>query len=135
MFLLYLPWKALFLLGGIITAETVPSCLFFSSSKYLIQPRNPLADAATGPPWPIIERLATPIRLHLPRSSGWNTSVTIGIDGQWFEVEREEQLTCRIRMPTFCSLAAGKSSRYTNMTRGRIEGQSTTKPETVGDVS
>jgi hypothetical protein len=25
--------------------------------------------------------------------SGWNTSITIGINGQWFEVEREEHGT------------------------------------------
>ena len=95
LFLLYLALEgAVRFLGGLITAEIVPSLLVFlyfkisdSTSQSISCRRNgtPVADA--------MERLADG-RIRIASATlkaGWNTSVTIGIDGQWFEVEREEQ--------------------------------------------
>jgi hypothetical protein len=93
--LLYLAVEgAVRFIGGLVTDEAVPSlvvCLMFkisdSMSATLIRRRNglPVADLLVRLPDNRIRiASATP-------KSGWNSSVTIGIDGQWFEVEREEQ--------------------------------------------
>jgi len=113
MFLLYLAMEgAVRFLAAFITAETVPSLLVFLFFKYLIQPRNPLATPQRPSRGDAIERLADGrIRMHLPRSSGMEHQRYHGIDGQWFEVEREEQAHLRIRMLRSASLAAGKILR------------------------
>ena len=80
--------------GGIITGETVPNLLvslYFktadSMSRSLARRRSaaPVADIA--------DRLADG-RIRISSASqktGWNSSITVGIGGQWFEVESEEQ--------------------------------------------
>jgi len=80
--------------GGIITEETVPNLLvslYFktanSTSRSLARRRGaaPVADIA--------DRLADG-RIRISSASqktGWNSSITVGIGGQWFEVESEEQ--------------------------------------------
>ena len=80
--------------GGIITGETVPNLLvslYFktanSTSRSLARRRGaaPVADIA--------DRLADG-RIRISSASqktGWNSSITVGIGGQWFEVESEEQ--------------------------------------------
>ncbi|HZE80761.1 MAG TPA: hypothetical protein VE604_07640 [Candidatus Polarisedimenticolia bacterium] len=142
LFLLYLAMEgAVRFLGGIITAETVPSLLVFlffkisdSTSQSISRRRNgpPVADA--------IERLADG-RIRIASATlkaGWNTSVTIGIDGQWFEVEREEQA----HLPHSYAYVLrpsppGKILRgyHEYDAAGVLKARSTTKPEPVGDVS
>ena len=80
--------------GGLITGETVPNLLvslYFktanSTSRSLARRRGaaPVADIA--------DRLADG-RIRISSASqktGWNSSITVGIGGQWFEVESEEQ--------------------------------------------
>ena len=80
--------------GGIITGETVPNLLvslYFktanSTSRSLARRRGaaPVADIA--------DRLADG-RIRISSASqktGWNSSITVGIGEQWFEVESEEQ--------------------------------------------
>ena len=93
-FLLYVALEgAIRFIGGLVTAETVPSLLVFlffklseSTSRSINQRRQspPLADT--------LERLPNSrvrIASATPKHS-WNASITIGIDGQWFEIEREE---------------------------------------------
>lgn len=94
-FLLYFALEgAIRFIGGLITAEIVPSLLVFllfkmsdSTSRYIRWRRasTPLADT--------LEQLPDGrIRISSAEpKDGWNSSVTIGIDGHWFEVEREEQ--------------------------------------------
>jgi len=80
--------------GGLITGEIVPNLLvslYFktanSTSRSLARRRGaaPVADIA--------DRLADG-RIRISSASqktGWNSSITVGIGGQWFEVESEEQ--------------------------------------------
>jgi hypothetical protein len=93
-FLLYLAFEgAVRFIGSLITAEIVPSLLvvlFFklsaSTSRSINRQRigAPVEDA--------VERLPdNRIRISSAAvKAGWNSSVTIGVDGEWFEVEREE---------------------------------------------
>lgn len=93
--LLYLAIEGLIrFAGGIITAEIVPSLLislYFktadSMSRSLAHRRSPPPVADTA------DRLADG-RIRISSASqktGWNSSITVGIGGQWFEVESEEQ--------------------------------------------
>jgi|ERR1700731_5473951 len=141
LFLLYLALEgAVRFLGGIITAEIVPSLLVFlffkisdSTSQSISRRRNgpPVADA--------MERLADG-RIRIASATlkvGWNTSVTIGIDGQWFEVEREEPAP----LPYSCAYVLrpsppGKVLRgYQEYdASGALKAGSTTEPGAVKDV-
>ena len=93
-FLLYLALEgAVRFLGSLVTAEIVPSLLVFlffrisdSTSRSVRRRRQgpALADA--------VEWLAND-RIRIASASakaGWNSSITIGIAGKWFEIEREE---------------------------------------------
>ena len=76
-------------IGSLVTAEIVPSLLvfiFFKLSDSIRQRREgpAVADALERLPDSRI-RIASAI----PKP-GWNFSVTVGIQDQWFEVEREE---------------------------------------------
>jgi hypothetical protein len=94
-FLLYLALEgAVRFIGSLVTDEIVPSllvALFFklsdSTSRSISRQRMgpPVADA--------VERLPNSrIRIaSAAMKAGWNSSITIGINDQWFEVEREEQ--------------------------------------------
>ncbi len=94
-FLLYVALEgAVRFIGSLITVEIVPSLLVLLLFK--------LSDSTSGS----VKRrrhgaaVADAVE-HLPDSririaaatpkSGWNSSVTIGINGRWFEVECEEQ--------------------------------------------
>ena len=91
LFLLYIALEgAVRFIGSLVTSETVPGLLvvlFFKlsdlSSRSIRRPMGPaIADA--------LERLPDN-RICIASAAvkgGWNSSVTIGIDGQWFEVER-----------------------------------------------
>ena len=94
-FLLYLALEgAVRFLGSLLTDEIVPSLLVFlffkisdsTSRSVRRRPRHgpAVADA--------VEWLANG-RIRIDSASakaGWNSSITIGIDGTWFEIEREE---------------------------------------------
>jgi hypothetical protein len=79
--------------GGLITGEIVPSLavsLFFKASSSFSRSRA----RRSAPPH------VSDLLDHLPEGririssaeikTGWNASLTIGLSGQWFEVEREE---------------------------------------------
>jgi multisubunit Na+/H+ antiporter MnhF subunit len=79
--------------GGIVTGEIVPSLLvslYFKTADSVSESWRrrhsaaPIADAFDRLP-------GSRIRIASSTSkAGWNASITIGIGGQWFEVEREE---------------------------------------------
>jgi hypothetical protein len=80
--------------GGMITGEIVPNLLvslYFktanSTSRSLARRHGPapMADIADRLPDGRIRISCT------NRKAGWNSSITVGIGGQWFEVESEEQ--------------------------------------------
>lgn len=94
LFLLYVAIEGLVrFIGGLITSEAVPNLLVFlffkaygalSRSRYRRQNAPSLADLLDHLPEGRI-RIASACS-----KSGWNASITIGLNGQWFEVEREE---------------------------------------------
>jgi hypothetical protein len=80
--------------GGMITGEIVPNLLvslYFktsnSTARSLARRHGPapIADIADRLPDGRIRISCT------SRKAGWNSSITVGIGGQWFEVESEEQ--------------------------------------------
>jgi hypothetical protein len=80
--------------GGMITGEIVPNLLvslYFktanSTSRSLARRHGP------APMADIADRLPDGrIRISCAsQKTGWNSSITVGIGGQWFEVESEEQ--------------------------------------------
>jgi hypothetical protein len=95
LFLLYLAVEGLVrFAGGLITAETLPSFVVFLGFKIaelpaLLQKRR---EQAALPPDTLEALPDGRIRIAsaLPKP-GWNASITIGVNGQWFEVECAEQ--------------------------------------------
>jgi hypothetical protein len=80
--------------GGLITAEIVPNLLVSLYFKTADSASRSLAHRRDAPPVAdIADRLADGrIRISsASRKTGWNSSITVGIGGQWFEVESEEQ--------------------------------------------
>jgi len=80
-------------LGSLVTAEVVPSLLVFLFFKLSDSTSRSIRRRHTGSTvTDTLERLPdTRIRIaSAATKAGWNSSITIGIDGQWFEVEREE---------------------------------------------
>jgi hypothetical protein len=93
-FLLYIAFEgAVRFIGSLVNGEIVPSLLIFlffkisdSTARSISRRRlrAPVAD--------VLERLPDG-RMRIASATlkgGWNTSVTIGINGRWFEVEQEE---------------------------------------------
>lgn len=80
-------------IGGLITAEVVPSFAVFLGYKTVTLTRmlaNQRRNVVTLPD--TLEKLPDGrMRIASAQSKpGWNASLTIGFDGQWFEVERAE---------------------------------------------
>jgi len=75
--------------GGMIAGEIVPNLLvslYFKTADSASRRRTPpVADIADRLPDGRI-RISS-----ASQKAGWNSSITIGIEGQWFEVESEEQ--------------------------------------------
>jgi hypothetical protein len=93
-FLLYLAFEgAVRFIGSLVTAEIVPSLLAFLFFKLSASTSRSISRRRQGPPMAdAMERLPDS-RIRIASATpmpGWNSSITIGIDGQWFEVEREE---------------------------------------------
>lgn len=92
-FLLYLAFEgAIRFISSLVTAEIVPSLLVVTFFKLFDSISGSIRRKRMGPPVEdAVERLpASRIRIaSADVKIGWNSSVTIGIDGQWFEVERE----------------------------------------------
>ena len=80
--------------GGLIPGEIVPSLLVSIYFKIADALSRSSARRRSHPPVPdIAERLAGG-RIRISSASqkpGWNSSITVGIGGQWFEVESEGQ--------------------------------------------
>lgn len=93
-FLLYLAFEgAVRFVGGIVTAEVVPSLLVFLFFKLSDATSQSIRERRSGPPVADAMQKLADGRIRIATAilkTGWNSSVTIGIDGQWFEVEREE---------------------------------------------
>ncbi|MGZ4855251.1 MAG: hypothetical protein ACXVKH_08475 [Candidatus Angelobacter sp.] len=95
LFLLYLALEgAVRFIGGLIAAEIVPSLLVFLFFKISDFMSRSISRRRSGPPIAdAVDRLPDG-RIWIASAGskpGWNASVTIGIDGQWFELEREDQ--------------------------------------------
>lgn len=93
-FLVYVAMEgAIRFIGSLVTAEIVPSFLVFLFFKLADSASRSISRRREGPPVAdAIERCPDGrIRIvsAIPKP-GWNSSVTIGINGRWFEVEREE---------------------------------------------
>lgn len=93
-FLLYVALEgAVRFIGSFITAEVVPSLFVFLLFKIFDSTSQSIRRRRAGPPVAdTLERLMDG-RIRISSAApkdGWNSSVTIGIDGQWFELEREE---------------------------------------------
>jgi hypothetical protein len=93
-FLLYVALEgAIRFVGSLVTAEIVPSLLVFLFFKLSDSTSRSISRRRQGPPMAdAMERLPDS-RIRIASATpmpGWNSSITIGIDGQWFEVEREE---------------------------------------------
>jgi len=93
--LLYLAIEGLLrFVGGIITGEIVPNLLVSLYFKTADSVSRSSARRRSPPPVPdIAERLANG-RIKIASASqkaGWNSSITVGIGGEWFEVESEAQ--------------------------------------------
>jgi hypothetical protein len=94
-FLVYLTIEGLIrFIGGLITSEIVPSLLVFlgvraADSWTRLQERRRAA-----PPLPDTLDYLSDGHVRIASQAakpGWNASITIGLNGQWMEVEREEQ--------------------------------------------
>ena len=75
--------------GGLITGEIVPSLLV----SFCFKTTDSASRRSVPPVADIADRLADG-RIRIASASqkaGWNSSITIGIGGQWFEVESEDQ--------------------------------------------
>jgi hypothetical protein len=94
LFLVYLGLEgAIRFIGSLVTAEIVPSLLVFLFFKLSESTSRSTRRRREGPAVAdALERFPDGrIRISSAEpKAGWNSSVTIGIDGQWFEVEREE---------------------------------------------
>jgi hypothetical protein len=93
-FLLYLAFEgAVRFIGSLITAEIVPSLLVLAFFKLSNSISRSIRRQRMGPPVEdAVERLPGD-RLRISSATvkaGWSSSITIGINGRWFEVEREE---------------------------------------------
>ena len=80
--------------GGLITGEIVPNLLVSLYFKTADSVSRSSARRRSPPPVPDIAEPLAGGRIKISSASqkaGWNSSVTIGIGGQWFEVESEEQ--------------------------------------------
>jgi len=94
-FLLYLALEGVVrFVGAFITAEVVPSLLVFLFFKLSNATSKSIQGRRSGPPVADAMQRLPDGRVTIATASlkpGWNASITIGIGGQWFEVEREEQ--------------------------------------------
>jgi hypothetical protein len=93
-FLLYIALEgALRFIGGLVTAEIVPSLLVFLFFKLSESTSRLISRRRQGPPVADTLEWIPNGRIRISSAEtkhGWNSSVTIGIDGVWYEVEREE---------------------------------------------
>jgi len=93
--LLYLTIEGLVrFIGGLITREIVPSFFVFVAFKAarLASRRQERRRIAALPPDTLEQLPDHRIRIASAQPKpGWNPSVTIGVHGEWFEVERTEQ--------------------------------------------
>jgi hypothetical protein len=93
-FLLYLAIEGFIrFVGGLITGEVVPSLavsLLFKALNSFSRARNRRQSVLL--PVDLLETLPEGrIRIAAAGAkAGWNASITIGLNGQWFEIEREE---------------------------------------------
>ena len=93
--LLYLAIEGLVrFVGGLITGEVVPNLLVSLYFKTADSTSRSLARRHNPPPVADIADRLPDGRIRISSASqktGWNSSITVGIGGQWFEVESEEQ--------------------------------------------
>jgi len=97
LFLLYLAVAGVVrFLGGLLTHEVVPDFLvsvFFKLSDSLSRSRDRRREGPARADF--FDRLPE-CRVRIASSTvkpGWNASITIGINGEWFELEREDHNT------------------------------------------
>lgn len=95
LFLLYLAIEGLVrFAGGLITAEVLPNFIVFLAFKAasFAARRRERRRIAALPPDTLEDLSGGGIRITSAQPKrGWNASITIGVDGQWFEVESTEE--------------------------------------------
>jgi len=93
-FLLYLALEgAMRFLGSLVTAEIVPNLLVFLFFKLSDLMSRSIKRRRQGPAVADAVEWLPNDRIRIASASakaGWTSSITIGIDGKWFEIEREE---------------------------------------------
>lgn len=93
-FLLYVALEgAVRFIGALVTAEIVPSLLVFLFFKLSEATSRLISQRRQGPPVADTLEWLPDSRIRISSAEtkqGWNSSVTIGIDRVWYEVEREE---------------------------------------------
>jgi len=113
--LLYLAIEGLVrFVGGFAVGEIVPNMLASVYFKLADSASRSFARRRSTPPAPdIAERLADG-RIRIASASqkaGWNSSITVGIGGKWFEVESEVQAPPRAFVYVLRPASPGKVLR------------------------
>jgi hypothetical protein len=94
-FLLYIALEgAVRFIGSLVTSEIVPSLLVFLFFKLFDSMSRAVRRRRQGPPVADAVEWLPSGRIRLSSAEpkeGWNSSVTIGINGRWWEMECEEQ--------------------------------------------
>jgi hypothetical protein len=95
LFLLYLTIEGLIrFIGGLIIGEVIPNLLVFLGFRATDSLSRLRERRRAAPPLPDTLDHLPDGRVRIAASApkaGWNASITIGLSGQWMEVEREEQ--------------------------------------------
>jgi hypothetical protein len=94
-FLLYLTIEGLIrFIGGLIIGEVVPNLLVYLGFRATDSLSRQRERRRAAPPLPDTLDHLPDGHVRIASSAakaGWNASITIGLSGQWMEVEREEQ--------------------------------------------
>jgi hypothetical protein len=94
-FLLYMTMEGVVrFMGGLIAGEVVPNLLVYFGFRTADSWSRRREQRRAGPLLPDTLDHLPDGRVRIASSagkSGWNASITIGLSGQWMEVEREEQ--------------------------------------------
>src|SRR5689334_1505043 len=93
LFLLYLAAEGfLRFVGGFVTNEVIPSSLIFLGFKVSQALSRSHSRRRSAPPLTdCLDYLPEGrVRIAADRAKAWNANTTIGLKGEWFEVEREE---------------------------------------------
>ena len=115
-FLLYMTMEGMIrFMGGLFADEVVPNLLVYLGFRAADSWSRRRAQRQAAPPLPDTLDHLPDGRIRIASSTakpGWNASITIGLSGQWMEVEREERGTApRSFVYILCPASPGKVLR------------------------